>query len=276
MNYGIVEKEVLALLRILDVCHTMLVSRSIKVLSRYSTPAWLLKSSGLQGRLGSLAALLSQRTLEIVRCTKGEYEVLGTLAASITPREEVDEALAAIAPMKQPRQVIIAHTPTVELDKELIVVSFDGSARVKRGGGAYSAVVWKLPEWTIITASSAYATQMTVNEAEYHRGRLVICGDSNLVIRQMRGEIAYKAPALQLLREKAMGKLSSWPQHEFVHVKREWNWSVDCLASEALQVEAGTIFENLITLNRLGEIPKPKSEDNVVHVSAVTRLSTRR
>ncbi|KAK1942166.1 hypothetical protein P3T76_006488 [Phytophthora citrophthora] len=162
-------------MRILDIYHTTLVSRSIKVLSRYSTLAWPLKSSGLQGRLGSWAALLSQWTLEIVRCTKGENVVLGTLAASITPRKEVDEALVAVAPKKQPLQVIIAPTPTVELDEELIVVSFDGSARVKRGGGAYSAVVWKLPDWTIITASSAYATQMTVNEAEY-RG-LILCLD---------------------------------------------------------------------------------------------------
>ena len=59
VNYGMVEKEVLALLRILDVCYTMLVSREITVLTRYSTLAWLLQSSGLNGRLGRWAALLS-------------------------------------------------------------------------------------------------------------------------------------------------------------------------------------------------------------------------
>ena len=51
INYGMVEKEVLALLRVLDLCYTMLVSREIKVLTRYSTLAWLVKSSGLIGRL---------------------------------------------------------------------------------------------------------------------------------------------------------------------------------------------------------------------------------
>ncbi|OWZ19821.1 reverse transcriptase [Phytophthora megakarya] len=214
LNYGMVKKEVLALLRILDVWHTMLVSQTIK---------W---------------------TLDIVRFAKGEDEVLGTLAANITPREEVDETMVAVAPKKQSQQVIIALTPTVELGEELTV--------------------------TIITASSAYATQMTVNEAEYNglilcldllanldRGRLVICYDSNLVIRQMRGEIACKAPALQLLREKAMGKLSSWPQHEFMHVKREWNRSAD------------QIFEDLITLNL-----KTKSEGNAVHMSVIADLKT--
>ena len=39
INYGMVEKEVLALLQILDVCYTMLVSREIRVLTVYSTLA---------------------------------------------------------------------------------------------------------------------------------------------------------------------------------------------------------------------------------------------
>ena len=52
INYGMVEKEVLALLRMLDVCYTILVARNIKVLTRYSTLAWLVQSSGLNGRLG--------------------------------------------------------------------------------------------------------------------------------------------------------------------------------------------------------------------------------
>ncbi|GMF47857.1 unnamed protein product [Phytophthora fragariaefolia] len=48
INYGIVDKEVLALLRMLDVCYTQLVTRSITVLTRHSTLAWVLNSSGLQ------------------------------------------------------------------------------------------------------------------------------------------------------------------------------------------------------------------------------------
>ena len=93
-----------------------------------------------------------------------------------------------------------------------------------------------------------------MNEAEYRglilgldfpadqtRGRVIICGDSNLVIRQMRGEIDCKAPRLQLLRHKAMEKLKSRPIYEFLHVKKDWNQSADRLASEALQQEKGRI-----------------------------------
>ena len=58
LNYGKVEKEVLALLRVLDVCYNTLASREIIVLNRHSTLAWLMQSRGLIGRLGRWAALL--------------------------------------------------------------------------------------------------------------------------------------------------------------------------------------------------------------------------
>ncbi|OWY93606.1 reverse transcriptase [Phytophthora megakarya] len=150
--------------------------------------------------------------------------------------------------------MITMPSPTIEQDVNLLVVGFDGSARVRRSGGAYSAVVWKLPEWTVVEAMSEYMPDLTVNEAEYRglilgfdllstldRGRVVICCDSNLVIRHMQSEMDCKAPGLQLLRQKALNRLRSWPKHEFPHVKREWNQSADKLASAALQREESEI-----------------------------------
>ncbi|GMF30958.1 unnamed protein product [Phytophthora fragariaefolia] len=247
LNYGIVVKEVLALLRMFDVNYTLLTTRPIVVLMRHSTLAWLVNSTGFQGRLGNWAALLSEWALEVRKCSKGEDEFLGVIEVSITPRAEVDEALTAIAPVKEPRQTIVLPPPTVEEDERLLVASFDGAARTKRSSGAYSAIIWRLPEWTIISAASGYSPDLTVNEAEYRglllgfdllatmdRGRIVICGDSNLAIRQMRGDIACKAPGLQLLRRKALDQFSSWSNHDFLHMKCEWNQSADKLASEAL------------------------------------------
>ncbi|OWY95519.1 reverse transcriptase, partial [Phytophthora megakarya] len=92
-----------------------------------------------------------------------------------------------------------------------------------------------------------YLESLTVNEAEYNglilgldmlegldRRRLVICGDSNLVIRKVRGGIDCKAPGLTLLKRKALDRLRKWNDHELVHVKRDWNGSADSLASAAL------------------------------------------
>ncbi|KAG6591054.1 reverse transcriptase [Phytophthora cinnamomi] len=138
---------------------------------------------------------------------------------------------------------------------------------------------------------------LTVNEAEYHglllcmdllegedRRRLVICGDSNLVIRQVRGEIDCKAPGLTLLRKEALDRLQIWPDHELVHVKRDWNGSADSLASAALQRQGGilvddeTDLQDLVTLNRLHEILVVRKEeaDSVARVSPATTRSKAR
>ena len=74
--------------------------------------------------------------------------------------------------------------------------SFDGSARVKRKGGACSAILWRLSGWKVVDVSPELVPDLTVNEAEYRglilcfnlltdhtRGRVIICGDSNSVIR---------------------------------------------------------------------------------------------
>ncbi|ETP27896.1 hypothetical protein F442_22818 [Phytophthora nicotianae P10297] len=294
LNYGMVEKEILALLRILDVCYSTLVTRPIKVLTRHSTLAWLMRSTGLQGRLGNWAALLSPWTLEILKCTRGEAEILGTIAASITSRESVDSILSSIALRKQPHQQTPAVIPTVEPYEELLVVSFDGSARVKRCSGAWSAIVWKLPEWIVVAAESKYLPDLTVNEAEYQglllgynllssldRGHLIIGGDSNLVIRQMRGEIECKVPGLTPLRRRALDRLRTWATHEFLHVKRDWNQSADRLANTALHQQEGTVVtseadhDDLVVINRLQELLLPKDEGSVARMAATTRSRSR-
>ncbi|KAE8959832.1 hypothetical protein PR002_g30409 [Phytophthora rubi] len=135
---------------------------------------------------------------------------------------------------------------------------------------------------------------MTVNEAEYSglllcfdlledqdRTRLVICGDSNLVIRQMKGEIDCKAPTLTLLRQKALRQLGTWPAHDLLHVKRAWNASADSLASAALQREAGVTvqeqaWDDLVTLNRLPEILTVTTKETTLRISAMATRSRRK
>ena len=120
INYSTVEKEVLSLLHILETCFIMLVTQPLKVLTIHPTLAWLVKSTGLQGRLGNWATLLSQWTLEIVKCKEGEDQVLGVVVSQCHPsRESVDSIWSTIAPKKQARQTIDLPPPTVELNEEL-------------------------------------------------------------------------------------------------------------------------------------------------------------
>ncbi|GMF53729.1 unnamed protein product [Phytophthora fragariaefolia] len=273
LNYGIVDKGVLALLCMLEVNYTLLTTRSVVVQTRHSTLAWLVNSTGFQGRLGNWAALLSEWSLEIRKCSMGD-EFLGVIAASINPRAEVDEALIAIAPVKEPRQTIALPSPTVEEDERLLVVSFDGAARTKRSSGAYSANIWRLPEWTIVTAASGYSPDLTVNEVEY-RG-LLLCLDLLAIWTGADRDLRRPQPGhppnarrdrvqghrAAITEEKALDRLSSWPNHDFLHMKREWIQSADKLASAELQQEEGVEVtseddkQDLITLNRLDELQK--------------------
>ncbi|OWY94044.1 reverse transcriptase, partial [Phytophthora megakarya] len=97
--------------------------------------------------------------------------------------------------------------------------------------------------------------------------RLIVCGDSNLVIRQMRGEMDCKSPGLKLLRAQAWNALRGWPQHEFLHIRRDWNVSADMLAGQALQRQQDKNsynmgeLEDLRTLHRLGEVVRPTTHD---------------
>ena len=93
---------------------------------------------------------------------------MGMLAASITPREEVEEMLITISPRNDCRLNKAMPPSTVEADEELLVASFDGSASIKKKGGSYSAVIWRLSEWTNVATESRYAHDLTVNEADYN------------------------------------------------------------------------------------------------------------
>ncbi|GMF54405.1 unnamed protein product [Phytophthora fragariaefolia] len=174
LNYSMVEKEILAMLRALSDGFTMLAGRRVRVLTRHRTLAWLFWSKGLQGRLSQWTAVLLSCKMEIWRSARGEEEILGTLAASKTPRERVDAAMEEIAPRKRPSRTIVFPIPTVSQGKALHVRSFDGSAKAKREGGAFSAVIWRLSKWEIAQAAAGYAPDLTVNKAEY-KGLLLRC-----------------------------------------------------------------------------------------------------
>ncbi|OWZ16418.1 reverse transcriptase [Phytophthora megakarya] len=249
LNYNVTENEVLALLTILDLYYNLLVGREIRVLTRHST---------ITGSPRAMVIPSWPRGLTRSRNARKARTRYGGDSASITPRAKTDDALIDIAPRKEHKRRIQTPIRTVYREEDLWVVGFDGLARVKRGGGAFSAIVWSLPGWEVVKARSGYLESLTVNEAEYNglllgldmlenldRKRLVICGVSNLVIRQVRGEIDCKAPWLTLLKRKALDRLRKWGVMNYC-----------ILASAAMQrqggieVQGGPEHEALGILNR--------------------------
>ncbi|POM81869.1 LOW QUALITY PROTEIN: Reverse transcriptase [Phytophthora palmivora] len=121
-----------------------------------------------------------------------------------------------------------------------------------------------LPEWTVIQARSAYTEGLTVKEAEYHgqilcldllstvdRKRVVFCGDSNLAIRQKRDRL--KGARVNPAPAEGADQLKEWPDHELVHVKRDWNGSANSLVSAALQRQAGSNYAEHIERGASGQ-----------------------
>ncbi|POM67527.1 LOW QUALITY PROTEIN: Hypothetical protein PHPALM_16459 [Phytophthora palmivora] len=118
------------------------------------------------------AVLLSPYHLKIKRVRERDIDdFVQLLQASITPHVGLEESLEHIAPPSK-------NSATVRLDPELLyaklprhykghVLSFDGSAKTEKNGGygSCSWILWRLPEWDIEIAASAYLSSTTVNLA---------------------------------------------------------------------------------------------------------------
>ena len=83
------------------------------------------------------------------------------------------------------------------------------------------------------TASAAaleYLREARAREADFYL-------DSELVVRQLKGEYRVKEPRLQVLHGRALLLLNAVPRHAVHHVPREKNARADGLANEALDAE---------------------------------------
>ena len=61
--------------------------------------------------------------MEFCQSEKGKVELLGKLAASVTPSEKLDEVLVDIAPRKKSRKTTSIPQPTAIADENLLILS---------------------------------------------------------------------------------------------------------------------------------------------------------
>ena len=71
--------------------------------------------------------------------------------------------------------------------------------------------------------------------------RLHVRADSDLLVKQMRGEYRVKSPGLQPLFEQARALARQIGHVKFEHVRREFNADADRLANEAMDEAAGLV-----------------------------------
>jgi ribonuclease HI len=129
------------------------------------------------------------------------------------------------------------------------IANIDGGARGNPGPAGYGVRIQR-DDGTVVELKEAVGIA-TNNVAEY-RGLLAALGwaanngiqklhiksDSDLLVKQMRGEYRVKHPGLQPLWEQARGLARQIRSVHFEHVRREFNKDADRLANEAMDEAA--------------------------------------
>jgi ribonuclease HI len=129
--------------------------------------------------------------------------------------------------------------------------NIDGGSRGNPGPASYGVVI-RDPSGEIVAKLKKYIGRMTNNVAEYygliaaldyaqsHAIRaLRIESDSELLVKQMRGQYKVKSPELRPLFERAHKMSQSLESFRIEHVYREQNREADELANEALDETSG-------------------------------------
>ena len=136
---------------------------------------------------------------------------------------------------------------------ETLTIHTDGASRGNPGAAAFAYVIARPGESPI--EEGGCIGEMTNNQAEYTAlvraleralrlgadNHLLIHADSELMIKQMRGEYKVKNAELRDLFEKARDIADQFTGGVvFTHVRRELNKRADALCNEALDGKRGT------------------------------------
>lgn len=127
-----------------------------------------------------------------------------------------------------------------------LVVNVDGGARGNPGPAAIAAVVSE-PDGTVLEEHGEAIGTATNNVAEYRalllgieRARALgareieLVGDSELVVRQVKGEYRVKDAGLRPLHDQVRAGLEHFDRWSIRHVRREHNAAADALVNIAL------------------------------------------
>ena len=160
------------------------------------------------------------------------------------------------------------HPSTIPPVTETLIVNFDGGSRGNPGPAGIGIVVAAEDATPLITLGK-YIGAATNNVAEYMAlinglqqaiklgaKKLIVRGDSELVIKQMRGEYRVKNPALKDLFTQAQSLLQKFDSVQFEHNMREHNSLADRLANLAM--------DRLTDVDDIDDMPSPASAPPIV------------
>lgn len=133
---------------------------------------------------------------------------------------------------------------------EVLTLHFDGGSRGNPGPAGCGVVV-SAADGTELVKAGRFLGTMTNNQAEYQglvtvlrRARdlgarqVLVIGDSELVIKQMKGQYKVRNAKLKPLWEEARALAEGFERVQFDHALREGNKTADNMANRAMDAKA--------------------------------------
>jgi ribonuclease HI len=149
--------------------------------------------------------------------------------------------------------------------------NIDGGSRGNPGPASYGVVI-RDPRGQVVAKLKKYIGRSTNNVAEYYGliaaldyaqqhgiRALYVQSDSELLVRQMRGQYKVKSPELRPLFERARKMAQAFASFKIDHVYREQNAEADALANEALDETSGRpVAAPRLDVNSTKPQPQPR------------------
>jgi ribonuclease HI len=136
---------------------------------------------------------------------------------------------------------------------EMLILEFDGGSRGNPGPAGIGVVV-RAADGTALVTLGRFIGRATNNVAEYKAlitaleeakklgaKKIIIRGDSELIIKQMRGEYRVKHPDLKALYDDAQHLLHQFNEAKIEHNLRHKNETADKLANLAMDRKADVL-----------------------------------
>ena len=149
-----------------------------------------------------------------------------------------------------PGKVRDLRLPMSTTNQLRVTVNIDGGARGNPGPAGAGVVVRCRDDGTVLHEAGVYLGRATNNVAEYNALLVglkaakclgatdVVClSDSELVVRQMKGEYRVKNDRLRGLYEEALHMQNEFERFSIRHVGREQNKEADQLVNRAINLK---------------------------------------
>ena len=142
----------------------------------------------------------------------------------------------------------ITGASDIKKDADLIVVNVDGASKGNPGESGIGVAIFD-KDLNLINEACDYLGVATNNVAEYkalllgiklstkyNAKRILFKADSELMVKQIKGEYRVKNAQLKLLFTEAQSLLKKLPNWKIMHVPREENNEADLLANKGVDM----------------------------------------